>query len=178
MKLCVVCMCTGRVSVHSLSCLLLWLGPRLCCECVCVRLGQGWAPALSDTDSVWQRLARSRQRCDHIDTREPGKRVLVDTDESALAGIEHKPNQRMDPHAATFFSFVLPYQVQAVSSVTSRWSSPSVTQTHWWLGALQIIKQGLWFLQRPCEFKGNSVAQPLLLCASSVVLLMFMTDHI
>ncbi|CAB1421194.1 unnamed protein product [Pleuronectes platessa] len=64
----------------------------------------------SDTDSVRQRLARSRQRCDHTDTREPGKRALVDTDESALGGIEHRPNQRMDPPAATFFSFVLAYQ--------------------------------------------------------------------
>ncbi|KAI3358462.1 hypothetical protein L3Q82_014885 [Scortum barcoo] len=77
------------------------------------------------------RLARSRQRCDHTDIREPGKRVLVDTDESALERIEHKPNQRMDPPAATFFSFVLPYQVQAVSHVRSHRCRPSVTYPHY-----------------------------------------------
>ncbi|KAG7499807.1 hypothetical protein JOB18_000133 [Solea senegalensis] len=57
------------------------------------------------------RLARSRQQCDHTDTQVPGKRALVDTDELALGGIERRPNQCMDPPAATFFSFVLPYQV-------------------------------------------------------------------
>lgn len=135
------------------------------CVCVCAWMGQRWAPTLPDAHSVRQRLARSRQRCDHTDTREPGKRVLLDTDESALGGIEHKPNQRMDPPAATFFSFVLPYQVQAVSYVRSHWSCPSVTYTHWWLGALQIIKQGLWFLQDVCV--GKYVGKCAFVCASS-----------
>ncbi len=102
------------------------------CVCVCVfEWGKGERLPFPDADSVRQRLARSRQRCDHTDTREPGKWVLADTDESALGGIEHKPNQRMDPPAATFFSFVLPYQVQAVSYVRSHWAHPSVTYTHW-----------------------------------------------
>ena len=94
-------------------------------------MGQGWAATLQNADYVRQRLARSRQRCDHTDTREPVKRVLVDTDESALGGIEHKPNQRMDPPAATFFSFVSPYQVQTVSQVRSHRHGPSVTYSRY-----------------------------------------------
>lgn len=55
----------------------------------------------------------------------------MDTDESALGGIEHKPNQRMDPPAATFFSFVSPYQVQTVSRVRSHRHGPSVTYSRY-----------------------------------------------
>lgn len=109
-----------------------------------------------DADYERQRLARFRQRCDRTDTRKPGKRVPEDTDESALGGIEHKPNQRMDPPAATFFSFVLPYQVQAVSFVKSHRSDRSVTCTRWGLGALQINKQVM------CDFcsgRQSSAAQ-------------------
>lgn len=99
----------------------------------------------------------------HWHPRTGWERVLLDTDESALRGIERKPNQRMDPPAATFFSFVLTYQVQAVSYVRSHWCRPSVTYTHWWLGVLQIIKQGLRLLQEPCGFLGKCA----FMCASS-----------